>query len=318
MNGLCKYVRLTNLAKFCRFVAMKKILCIVMIVFAAIADAGAQWAMPRLSVAHVRTRPAHGAEMSTQALMGMPLRVVDDGGQWIKVEMPDGYTGYIRSNSLVRLSDSEMAAWRRADRVAVVSVDENKVYADTVSGTVVSDVVDGNILQTSGNYGRWTAVMLPDGRRGWVDSSVVEPIGSWASQKPDADSVLRFAARHLGAPYTWGGNSSKGMDCSGLVKMAFFHHGLILRRDAYQQAEWGAVVSPDSLRPGDLVFYGDRKSGHIDHVAIYVGDDRVIESAGLVRYGTPACGERFILARRVLGQPDSAGIIPVRSHGWYF
>ena len=100
--------------------------------------------------------------------------------------------------------------------------------------------------------------------------------------------------------------------------MAFLHYGLILRRDAYQQAEWGDAVSSDSLQPGDLVFYGDRKSGHVDHVAIYAGNDRVIESAGLVRYGSPACGERFLLARRVIGVPESAGIVSARNHRWYF
>lgn len=82
---------------------------IILSVFSILQVSG-QWALPHISVAHVRTEPRHGAEMSTQALMGTPLRVVNktDNG-WMEIEMPDGYRGYIISNSLTFLDDDAMA-----------------------------------------------------------------------------------------------------------------------------------------------------------------------------------------------------------------
>jgi cell wall-associated NlpC family hydrolase len=201
--------------------------------------------------------------------------------------------------------------------VVVTSVEERKVYADTLARVVVSDIVDGDILESQSAVGGWVDVVLPDGRCGWVRRSDVTPIEQWASQPLSADTIIAVAARHIGTPYTWGGNSSKGMDCSGLVKMAFLHCGVIVRRDASQQAQWGREVAPDSLQPGDLVFYGNQTTGHVDHVAIYVGGDRIIESSGLVKYSTPAVGNRYLLSRRVVGEPESEGIVEVRHHPWY-
>ena len=298
---------------------MKKMICFLVAGLMAVNVMADRWALPRLSVAHVRTRPAHSAEMSTQALMGMPLRIVDGAdSQWVHVEMPDGYRGYIRSNSLVILNDEAMAQWRISPRVVVTSVTETKVYADTACSEVLSDVVDGDILYDLGRDGKLRFVELPDGRAGYVPDEYVIDIHEWASMVPDADGIVAFASQHLGSPYTWGGNSSKGMDCSGLVKMAFLHYGVILRRDAWQQARGGAPVAPDSLRTADLVFYGNSETGHVDHVAIYVGDDTVVESAGLVRYNRPACGSRYLSSRRVIGQAASSDIMSARSHPWYF
>lgn len=298
---------------------MKKIICFLVAGLMSVNGMADRWALPRLSVAHVRTRPAHSAEMSTQALMGMPLRIVDGADrQWIHVEMPDGYRGYIRSNSLVVLDDGDMAAWRRSPRVVVTSVTETKVYADKACTGVLSDVVDGDIMTDMGSDGRLRRVGLPDGRTGWISGDCVTDIDIWATQSPDADGIVAFASQHLGSPYTWGGNSSKGMDCSGLVKMAFLHYGVILRRDACLQARGGVPVAPDSLGTADLVFYGNSETGHVDHVAIYIGDDTVVESAGLVRYNRPACGSRYLSSRRVIGQSASSDIMPARSHPWYF
>lgn len=271
----------------------------------------ANWALPHISVANVRTEPRHGAEMSTQALMGTPLQIVDsiDGG-WYRVVMPDGYEGYVKDNSLTLLSDEEMARWRHAGRVMVTSPVEVKMYADREKRSVVTDLVTGDILVAMPD-GR---MQLPDGRAGYVDG-VVTPLDSLNCADASA-AVVNVALAQMGSPYLWGGLSNKGMDCSGLVKLAFYSVGIITLRDALQQATTG-VVPDGRLSAGDLVFYGN-KSGRINHVAIYEGNDSVIESAGRVMRTHINDAGRRITTRRLAGNEGSRGVTRITDHPWYF
>jgi cell wall-associated NlpC family hydrolase len=86
------------------------------------------------------------------------------------------------------------------------------------------------------------------------------------------------ARRFLGAPYEWGGMSERGVDCSGLVHVAFRRAGRLVPRDAHEQEAAGVEVAEAELRPGDLVTYGDAAS--CDHVAFWLGDGRILHATG--------------------------------------
>lgn len=279
--------------------------------------AESSWALPSISTAHIRTEPRHGSEMSSQALMGTPLKVTSmtDNG-WCRVETPEGYTGYINGNTLAELDDSGFDEWRRSPRVIVTSLGEVKAYSDTSNLTVMSDLVPGCILVGSKTPGAgFVAVTLPDRRSGYVDAGHLTDLNEWADSRPDADLMVDLAANQTGAPYLWGGLSSKGMDCSGLTKMVYYRCGIILPRDASQQALCGTPVPVDSLEKGDLLFFGNIATGRVNHVGIYDTEGYFIEAAGMVKRSLLADNQNFLHARRIIGA-DS--ISYARRHPWYF
>jgi cell wall-associated NlpC family hydrolase len=126
-----------------------------------------------------------------------------------------------------------------------------------------------------------------------------------------AARVLATAERYLGTRYRYGGESpSAGFDCSGFVQYVFGRNGVALPRTSRQQATAGRPLPAqvDSLKPGDLMLFSS-KGVRIDHIAIYVGNNRMLHSsagAGRVLYddlSTPR-GKwylaRHVASRRVL------------------
>jgi peptidoglycan DL-endopeptidase CwlO len=110
-------------------------------------------------------------------------------------------------------------------------------------------------------------------------SSTVAPVGSSDSTSsgpappPTHSSVVAIAERYLGVPYSWGGASPSGFDCSGLVMYVFAQVGVSLPHSSYAQYGMGTPVSRDQLQPGDLVFFDG-----LGHVGIYVGGGSFIHA----------------------------------------
>lgn len=92
-------------------------------------------------------------------------------------------------------------------------------------------------------------------------------------------NLLDYAQKFLGTPYVWGGNSlTKGVDCSGFVQQVFKKYGYSTPRVSRDMAKKYSKVSASEAKPGDLVFYHNLKTGVVDHVAIYMGNGKIIHS----------------------------------------
>ena len=112
-------------------------------------------------------------------------------------------------------------------------------------------------------------------------------------------SVVHYARRFLGVPYTYGGSSpNSGFDCSGLVRYVYSHFGIALPHSSFSDLWRGRHVARRHLRPGDLVFFDGG-----GHVGIYVGRERFIHAphtGTVVRISTMnLAGEPFYAARRL-------------------
>ncbi len=292
------------------------------------------WAQPRISVACLRTGPSHAAEMATQAIMGMPLRVLEKDGGWYRVQTPDGYIAWVTDSSIEPKTAAEMKAWRGARRYIVSSPYQTRAYT-TAEATglrdVVTDLVNGNIVEGVDAEGAVKngriLVKLPDGRKGYAPISDLTPVEVWADQNFDPEKILDIAYSMEGTPYLWGGTSVKSLDCSGLAKVSYLANGIILMRDASQQALTGTRIEAKDwrdCRAGDLLFFGNAKTGKVTHVAIYDHDGKYVHSSGRVKRNSVDPEDPtylptpFLHAVRIAGNEETPGITRARNHPWYF
>jgi len=136
--------------------------------------------------------------------------------------------------------------------------------------------------------------------------SLVQSMPSDQARK--TDPAIQAGSALMGTPYKWGGTTADGIDCSGLTRHAFSQIGVVLPRDADQQALTGRLTATRSHRAGmqrgDLMFFmGSR--GKISHTAIYLGDNKYLESGGPgVRIGSL--------------DPDDPAYEPKRDRGFAF
>ena len=122
-----------------------------------------------------------------------------------------------------------------------------------------------------------------------------------AKEKVSRTALVAYAKQFVGNPYVFGGTSlTNGADCSGFVMRVYEKFDISTGRNTKQQANNGREISIDAVQPGDLIFYGS--GGEISHVAIYMGDGRVVHAAnsksGIITssmtYRTPIKAVTFI------------------------
>jgi cell wall-associated NlpC family hydrolase len=91
--------------------------------------------------------------------------------------------------------------------------------------------------------------------------------------------MINYAMSKVGGPYVWGGNGPVGFDCSGLVQQAFASVGVNVPRTGTAQF-WQAPtrVPLSQMRPGDLLVFNDDGTGNFSHIAIYIGDNKVVHA----------------------------------------
>ena len=122
---------------------------------------------------------------------------------------------------------------------------------------------------TAGSTGGSTAGSTAGSSGGGAPTGVAT-VSSGARPQAAGLAAGHGAMQYLGVPYVWGGASYAGVDCSGLVMLAWAHAGVSLPHSAADQYNVSQHVSLSSLEPGDLLFY-DLDGAGIDHVVMYVG-----------------------------------------------
>lgn len=193
--------------------------------------------------ASIRRQPDAGAMQISELLHGEPVDVyaAEAGWAWVQGAL-DGYVGYVAEADLADAgpAPTHMVRARLSHLFPEASIKLPPAGRLTLGARVA-------VTDASGRFAR-----LADGR--FVIADHLRPLG-----EPETD-LAAVALRNLGAPYLWGGRSSLGLDCSGLVQVAFQACGFLPPRDSDMQAkELGAAKpvpkGPGGLERGDVVYF---------------------------------------------------------------
>lgn len=275
-----------------------------------------QRAIVNLSSIYLRLDADYESALETQELMGTVVEVLETKGYWRKVKTAQPYTAWCTEMGIVEKTEVEIEDYLASPKYIVTSLYSHAYSSPSPKSQTVCDLVCGDVLRMADRASKrgFVAALLPSNDLVWISKKDLQDYKKWSnSRNLNAENIIKTAKQFLGVPYLWGGMTSKGLDCSGLVRLTYLLNGHLLPRNASQQIHCGlpleiyknGVLELSQLQRGDLVFFGRVENGSrkVTHVAIYIGDGKIIHSSHLVRINSLVEGSQdyYLGTKRIVG-----------------
>lgn len=237
-------------------------------------------AVVTVPVLDMLSKPASDADVVSQARYGMTVAVTEQSNGWAHIRTPgDDYPGWVPLSGLRQLAEGDSYAEKgklaRVDNLRAHVYREASVTRHAPLLTLPYETRLEVVAERPEDNQRWLQVLLADGRKAWIQRGDV----SFDDTPLGIDELVALSKRFLGLPYTWGGTTSFGYDCSGFTQMLLRRGGVLMPRDAQPQAGWERMTKIEraNLKSGDLLYFGssDRK---ITHTGFYLGNGEFIHS----------------------------------------
>ncbi|MFN4174165.1 MAG: NlpC/P60 family protein [Parachlamydiaceae bacterium] len=209
--------------------------------------------------------------VNTQVIHGDPMLVLEEREEAYKVLANGTDEGWVKK--------SDTAPFEPLSNILKIDSLKAHIYQTPSvmdAPPIISLPYGASVESLNERIEKWlkVAYLTRGGKKeGWIqemDTSDALPL-------LDADRLVSFAERFLERPYTWGGLSSDGLDCSGLIKIVMLRRNIELPHSAIKQAEFGQKVEKEDLKRGDLIFF--KRNERIMHVALYRGDGTFIHAS---------------------------------------
>ncbi|MEM8678907.1 MAG: C40 family peptidase, partial [Planctomycetota bacterium] len=215
------------------------------------------------------SQPNEPRSVVTDCLLGEPLYLLREVDDHFLVHSGEGYLGYVAAADIYRVPAGPFEQYSSEPCVRML------VDHPLESGLVLPA---GALLKQISSHPDEIECALPTGESVRVPDAVCQ---TSALPLDRIDSAITAGEQMLGTPYHWGGKTSNGIDCSGLVQVSFATAGVHLPRDSNQQFLLGQLTATrwhrDRLRRGDTLYFLGR-NGRIRHTALYLGDDRYLQA----------------------------------------
>jgi len=219
-----------------------------------------------LPLVPLRNNDSEQSEMTSQLLFGEQVEIIDTRERWLLVRnLNDSFTGWVDRKMITPLTEHETVKNITPQRVSV------PLFICKNSANETFYIPGGSLIP------HWSI-----GKE--VFSIESEP--EYFSEPIDGDKLCELAKKYLNAPQLNGGKTILGIDCSGLVQVAFSIGGILLPREVSQQVEKGEVIDfLSEVKAGDLAFF-ENSEGKIVHVGIMLNSHQIIHTFGHVKIET--------------------------------
>ncbi len=222
--------------------------------------------------ADMREKASSDSKVVSQGYYSEQVRVLEESGDWIRVQtIIDSYEGWIPKDVTTSCKDSPQ------DSAKVTSVAAHLYHVnDTEYGPRLTLPFESTLEVLDKSHPRWIKVRSVDGQECYIQRGDV----TFTNSPKSIQEVLVLSEKFLNRPYTWGGRTSFGYDCSGFTQMLYRQMGHAIPRDSKDQITHTAFIatSIEELAPGDLIFWGlDEK--RIRHVGLYLGNETFIHAS---------------------------------------
>lgn len=217
----------------------------------------------------MRQDPSKSSPIVSQALFSEPLIFKKKEGPWSYISTEDGYEGWILS-PLTHSTKPYLPNFELCRPSAHLYVAAEIEYGP------MKTLPYGIKLQVLEKINeRWSKIILPDNAIAYIQNGDIAP-----TEQLKKEDIPHFSQQFLGIPYTWGGRSSFGYDCSGFVQMLYKKIGKALPRDAKDQMLSPLLqpISFDQIEPADLIFFGQTQD-KIGHVGMYLENGSFIHAS---------------------------------------
>lgn len=249
-------------------------------------DDAVGYGIVNVSVANIRAYSVFQSELVNQSVLGTIVSILDKRDDFFLIQNRDGYIGWMSKHALTPVDETVAENWEKAEKV-IITTSYGLVYREPDERSfIISDLVPCVFLKKVESLADFLKIELPDGQNGFIRKNGALPEADYRKIQISGEKIVEQARKFLGIPYLWGGNSSKGFDCSGFVQTVFRLLNVELPRDSGPMSRVGTTIPltepQEDFKIGDLVFFGKTPS-RINHVGIYIGDEVYIHSRGKVR-----------------------------------
>ena len=262
-------------------------------------------AVVEFSTSYLRLQPDYESPLETQELMGTVVEIVGESGYWREVQTPQPYKAWCTDQGLVEMSAEELKAYEEAQKVMFTGLYGHVYKWPSDKAETICDLVGGDLMRFVSRKGKWTMVMLPSGKTGYVRTNLLKKHEGFMSiamgegtaesiSQETTEAIIAQAEKLLGVPYLWGGMSAKGVDCSGLVRISHIMNGILLPRNASQQIKCGDRIAMEV----DPSFHedGSRQNPDGSYSEAFVAQMKArvmnLQRGDLVYFGTPETDEK--------------------------
>ncbi|MBS0628022.1 MAG: C40 family peptidase [Verrucomicrobia bacterium] len=222
------------------------------------------------AVLNMKESPLSPSKVISQTTFAEKVTIQGEDVNQLYITTPDGYSGWVPKASIFKRKTPYKPSLMTSRLIS-------HIYnvKDTEYGPIKTLPYNTPLQALDNEDPRWIKIILPDEQEAYIQK------GDVALESPilHKECLSSFSQKFLGLPYTWGGRSSFGYDCSGFIQMLYGKIGINLPRDSKEQ-----ILDPrfkkieiKDIKPGDLIFWGKSKMS-ISHVGMSLGEGKFIHS----------------------------------------